>query len=577
MSQPGLEFLIHLLGGIALLLWGVRMVRTGVTRAFGAQLRRLLAQGTASRPRAFALGVFVTAILQSSTATSLIIAGFAGRTMMTTAAALAVLLGADVGSTLVAQVLAFDLSLLSPLFLMVGMGVFLGVQRNPYRQMGRAGIGLGLMLLSLTLIVGASEGLRDSALLQQVMQGLANEPLIAFLLAVLLTWLAHSSLAMVLLFLSLAGSGIIPLQLALVLVLGANVGAAIGPVAITSGEGALARRPALGNLMMRGVGALVALAFIPQVMELLALLGGSEARQVVNLHTAFNLALALVFLPLTGLVASLLARMLPESEIAESEGRPRHLEADALSTPSVALANAARETLRLGDMVESMLRQSIEVFRRDDSRLMKELSASDDEVDRLQEAIKLYLTRLSREEMEEQESQRHTAILTFTTNLEHIGDIIDKNLMELASKKIKNRYSFSDSGLADIERMHATVTSNMKLALNVFISEDATLARELLDQKVAMRELELETAERHYERISQGLAVSIETSALHLDVIRDLKRINSHLTSVAYPILETRGELADSRLRRRAAEAKSGKKAKGLPLAATCSPVKPQH
>jgi phosphate:Na+ symporter len=207
---------------------------------------------------------------------------------------------------------------------------------------------------------------------------------------------------------------------------------------------------------------------------------------------------------------------------------------------------------------------------------MKELSASDDEVDRLQEAIKLYLTRLSREEMEEQESQRHTAILTFTTNLEHIGDIIDKNLMELASKKIKNRFSFSDSGLADIERMHATVLSNMKLALNVFISEDATLARELLDQKVAMRELELETAERHYERISQGLAVSIETSALHLDVIRDLKRINSHLTSVAYPILETRGELADSRLRKRAAEAgtKEDAKPKGLPLS-TCRPVKP--
>lgn len=550
MNQPGFELLIHIVGGIALLLWGVRMVRTGITRAFGAQLRQVMAQGTSNRARAFLSGLGVTAVLQSSTATSMIVAGFCGRGMITTAGALAMLLGADVGSTLVAQVFAFKISVISPVLLFIGVGTFLAIDRNPYHQLARATIGLGLMLLALNLILSASEGLRDSALLQQMMLGLAKEPLISFFLAMLLTWLAHSSLAMVLLFMSLAGAGIIPLALAFCMVLGANVGAAIAPVAMTFRDEALARRPPIGNLIMRGVGAPVALWFLPQIGDVLALLSGPEARQVVNLHTAFNIALAIVFLPLTGPLATLLARLLPEKEQALNEGAPRYLDRDAIDTPSVALANAARETLRLGDLVEAMLRESIDVFRNDDSRLMKELSARDDVIDVLQESIKLYLTRISREEMEEGESQRHTAILTFTTNLEHIGDIIDKNLMELAAKKIKNRYSFSQHGMADIERMHSAVHNNMKLALNVFISEDVALARELLDQKVAMRELELETAERHYDRVSAGLAASIETSSLHLDVVRDLKRINSHITSVAYPILEKRGELFESRLRK---------------------------
>jgi len=554
MGQPGLEVLIHIFGGIALLLWGVRMLRTGITRAFGAQLRQLLAQGTAGRFRAFLAGLGVTAVLQSSTATSMIVAGFCGRGMITTAGALGMLLGADVGSTLVAQVFAFDLSTISPLLLLLGVCTFLAIERNPYRQVGRATIGLGLMLLALTLILRASESLRDSAMLQEVMLSLAQEPAIAFLLAMLLTWLAHSSLTMVLVFMSLAGAGLIPLPLAFCMVLGANVGAAIGPVAMTLREEAAARRPPIGNLLMRGAGAPLALLFLPQITDALALIDGPEVRQVVNLHTAFNIALAFVFLPLTGSLAGLLNRLLPEREQPLKEGAPRYLDRDAMATPSVALANAARETLRLGDMVETMLRESIDVFRTDDSRLMKELSARDDQIDELQEAIKLYLTRLAREEMEEPESQRHTAILTFTTNLEHIGDIIDKNLMELAAKKIRNRYSFSDHGMADIQCMHTAVHNNMKLALNVFISEDVALARELLDQKVAIRELELETAERHYERISAGLAASIETSSLHLDVIRDLKRINSHITSVAYPILEKTGELFESRLRKQAAD-----------------------
>ncbi|MET4805162.1 Na/Pi cotransporter family protein [Limibacillus sp. MBR-115] len=562
MDLSGTEVIINLVGGVALLLWGVRMVRTGITRAFGAWLRRVVAAGTSSRLRAFFFGILVTGLLQSSTATALVVAGFASRAMMTTAAALAIMLGADVGSTLVAQVFSFDLKSLSPLLIVAGVTAFLSSERALIRQLGRAGVGLGLMLLSLKLIVGSSAALRGSEILPLLMERLGDEPLIAFLVAAVLTWLAHSSLAMVLLFMSLATAGIIEPLLGLALVLGANVGGAIAPVAMTAGSGALARRPPVGNLMMRFIGAALLLGFLPECLALLERLEGDSPRLIVNAHTGFNLAVALVFLPLTGIVAKLLERLLPDVEQEEDDSRPRYLDPDAVDTPSVALASAARETLRLGDMVEQMLRQSMEVFCKDDQKLLREISTRDDDVDKLYEAIKIYLTRLSREEMDREESQRHTAILTFTTNLEHIGDIIDKNLMELAAKKIKNRLLFSSSGLKEIEKLHAVVMDNLGLALNVFVSEDAGLARQLLDQKVTIRALEQKLAELHFERVSAGRQESIETSALHLDVIRDLKRINGHLTSVAYPILESRGELAQSRLRKRDAASGSDKPAK---------------
>jgi len=198
-----------------------------------------------------------------------------------------------------------------------------------------------------------------------------------------------------------------------------------------------------------------------------------------------------------------------------------------------------------------MLRQALVVFERSDPRLVKEVEKSDNAVDELHEAIKLYLVKVSKSEMSEEESQRYIEVLTFTTNLEHIGDIIDKNLMELAAKKIKNKYTFSPEGLADIRRFHGRVVDNARLAFNVFATRDVVLARRLLAEKASTRAAELEIADNHFERLRAGRPESIETSSIHLDVIRDLKRINSHLTAVAYPILEVAGELRESRLRER--------------------------
>lgn len=525
------------------------MVRTGVMRAYGGSLRRRLGRSMGNRFSALFTGLGVTLLMQSSTATALMAASFASRGLVTTGAALAIMLGADIGTSLVAQVYSFRFGGLSPLLILAGVVAFMAGRTTRARDIGRAVVGLGLVLLALRLIAEAAAPMRESATLVELLEGLAGEPLIAILLAALLTLLSTSSLAVVLLVVTLAAQGVVDLPLAFLLVLGANLGSAGTPLVATAGAPPEARRVPLGNLIFRGAGVGLAAPLLPFVAPYIALVEPEPWRQVVNFHTGFNLALALLFIPLIGPVARLCTRLLPDRPLAEESAKPRYLDPAATDSPAVAIANAARETLRMGDIIERMLSQTMEVFRNDDRKLMREVEQLDDQVDALHEAIKLYLTEVTREALDAEDSRRAIDVITFTTNLEHIGDIIDKNLMELANKKIRNRLQFSPEGFQEICAMHGRLMENLKLALNVFISGEVRIARQLIEEKVVFRELERTASENHLARLRSGKLESIETSSLHLDVIRDLKRINSHLTSVAYPILDAAGELSRTRLK----------------------------
>lgn len=548
-SAGATELLLHLVAGVALLLWGVRMVRTGMTRAFGAALRRYLAQALRNRFQAFIAGIGVTALLQSSTATAMIVSSFAGRGLLVGGAAIAVLLGAGIGTSITAQYLSLDLHWLGPLCLILGVIGFFASESGMPRHVGRLGIGIGLMLLSLEMIIGASAPLRDAPGLAAILHPLEREPILGVLLFALLTWLSHASLATVLLAASLAKAGTVDATLAVALVIGANLGTAISPLVASTGQPPAARRAQLANLITRVIATLAVLPFLSQLPHWLSMAGEDGARMAVNAHTAYNIAIAVAFLPFVTLLDGLAKRLMPDLPAAEATGKPRYLDKSALDTPTVALAAAARETLRLSDSVARMLDDTMTVFTRDDSKLAKTVEKADDEVDGLYEAIKLYLTELSKHGLDEAESRRYVDVLTFTTNLEHIGDIIDKNLMELAQKKIRNRLAFSKEGLAELTDFHHRVAANLQMACNLFMSGDVKMARQLLQEKAELRLAEQQAAENHYQRIRDGRSESIETSAIHLDLIRDLKRINSHLTAVAYPILEQAGELTATRLR----------------------------
>jgi phosphate:Na+ symporter len=460
------------------------------------------------------------------------------------------MLGADVGTSLVAQVLSLDIHWLAPLLVLLGVILHFAGRDSTHRELGRVAVGLGLMLLALRLLLAASVPMQHAQIVHELFGALTGEPLIAILVAALLTWLAHSSLATVLLIMALAGADVLSLTGACVMVLGANLGGAIPPLTATLADAPAARRVPVGNLLFRLLGCLAVAPAIELVVPLLVQLEAAPARVVVNFHTGFNLALGAVCILLIGPVARLCIRLLPDRPVELDPGRPRHLDRTTLDTPSLALACAAREALRMGDVVETMLRDSLDVLGRGDRQKLEWMSKLDDTVDRLHEAIKLFVTDVSREPLSPDESRRAAEILAFTTNLEHIGDIIDKNLLELARKKIRKQLRFSNEGWREIEALHARVLNNLQLALGVFMSDDVGIARKLIDEKVAVRDAERQAAENHLGRLRAGRPESIDSSALHLDILRDLKRVHSHICAIAYPILDEAGQLHRSRLKR---------------------------
>ena len=550
--MTGSQLLLAFAGWVALLLWGVRMVRTGITRSFTGQVRGFVALAGRNRFTAAAIGLGVAALLQSSTATGLIVSSLVTRAIVQLPTALAVMLGADVGTAIAAFIFSVRVAWIAPLLLAVGVFGFLGTNDDKRRSLARICTGLGLTLLALQLIGASSAELRQSPGFATTIAMLDGQPLIAFVLGAGVTWLAHSSLSTVILVMSLAASGVVSLPLALALVLGANVGGALAPYVDQLASPPPGRRVMLGNLIMRGAMAIFVLAvLLPFAAAWLRPLQDlSPGHAVLAFHAAFNVLTAAAFLPFIGPVADFVRLQLPEPISSGDPGQARYLDAQVIDSPTEALAAATRETLALGDLVADMLERSLAVFEKDDARGMKQIEKADNGVDKLHESIKLYLMKISNAGMSEEDSRRFVEILTFVTNLEHIGDIIDKNLMELAAKKIRHKLAFSREGLEELRQFHGKVRDNMRLAFNVFTLRDVRLARKLLNEKPLLREAEVSTANSHFARLRAGRPESIETSAIHLDIIRDLKRINSHLTSVAYPILEAAGELLESRLRR---------------------------
>ncbi|HMC63595.1 MAG: Na/Pi cotransporter family protein [Alphaproteobacteria bacterium] len=542
---------LDLLGGVALLLWGLHMVHSGVVRAFGSDLRHLLNVALRNRFSAFLAGILVTALLQSSTATGLMTTSFAAGGLVALVPALAIMLGANVGTALIVQVLSFNVSAVAPVLLLVGIIAFRRGGRTRTRDLGRVAIGLGLMLLALHILLDTLAPAEQAPQVHELFAVFTSQPIVCVFLAAVLTWAAHSSVAVVLLVMSLAYSHFISPVGALALVLGANLGSAINPVLEGSKSADPAsRRVPIGNLLNRVIGVAATLPLLPQIVEIFGRFQLDPARMTAEFHLAFNVALALIFIGLLDGMAWLLMRILPEQKKPADPAAPLYLDETAIDTPSVALACAARETLHMGDIVETMLRDSITAVMADDRKLVAQLSRMDNIVDRLDEAIKFYVTKITRESLDDRDGRRAMEIISFTINLEHIGDIIDKNLMELAAKKIKHRYQFSKEGAAELVAFHQRTLDNLKLAFGVFMSGDIKVARKLLAEKAALREAELSAAENHLARLREGRPESIETSSLHLDILRDLKRIHSHICSVAYPVLETAGELEPSRLKR---------------------------
>jgi phosphate:Na+ symporter len=547
-----LLLLVNLAGSVMLLLWSVRMVRTGVERINGGALRRAVRRATHSRISAAGIGAAVAALLQSSTAVAVLVAGFAASGLIATSQGLALVLGADVGSAVVVFMLSLDLSWLTPVLLLAGGSCYLNGRRKVVKQAGRILLGIALVLLSLRLMSEATAPLRDSEFLRISAGFLQSDLITSFLLGLLITWLMHSSIAAILLFTAIVTAGILPLTVGLALMLGANAGAGLIPIGLTRSVEIAGRRVPIGNLLCRASGALLALLALHWFNDMTAANATQAGLYVVAGHVIFNILLVIVCLLLLSPIEKITGKLLPDpSDTLADEAafrRTSALDRSVIHLPRLALASATREILRMSDIVEMMVRPIMDIYEHYDTQRTKRIAELEEEVNKALSAIKLYLADISSNDMTRNDLNHSHELVSFAINLEAVGDIVTKNMVKLAKRKNADKLTFSTQGWSELTDLHSQVLINMQLALNVLVSGDRESARQLVQEKDRLRMQERNTNVQHLRRLQAGAMASIETSDIHLETARALRQINSLFASIAYPILSQTGDLLDSRL-----------------------------
>ncbi|WNN48273.1 Na/Pi cotransporter family protein [Siccibacter colletis] len=529
--------LLHLLSAVALLVWGTHIVRTGVMRVYGARLRTVLSRSVEKKPFAFCSGIGVTALVQSSNATTMLVTSFVAQDLVALAPALVIVLGADVGTALMARVLTFDLSWLSPLLIFIGVIFFLSKKQSRAGQLGRVSIGLGLILLALELIVQAVTPITQASGVQVIFASLTGDMLLDALIGAVFAVITYSSLAAVLLTATLNATGVISFDVALCLVIGANLGSGLLAMLNNSAATPAARRVALGSLLFKLVGSLLVLPFVHLLADAMRQISLPESELVIYFHVFYNLIRCLVMVPFVEPMARFCQRVIADAPEADTRLKPKHLDNTALDTPALGLANAARETLRMGEALEQMLTMWGNVIR-GEPRQERELRKLADDVDVLYTAIKLYLAQMPKEDLTGDESRRWAEIIEMSLNLEQAADIIERMASDVARKSFAARRAFSAEGLQELDALLEQLSDNLKLALTVFFSGDVAGARRLRRNKHRLRILSRRYSHAHVNRLHQQNVQSIETSSLHLGLLSDMKRLNSLFCAVAYSVLE---------------------------------------
>ena len=546
-----LSFLVQLAGATMLLLFAVRMVRTGIERSYGASFQRILT-GQSGLAYSGAAGVVLAGVLQSSAAVALLVAGFASNGLITFANGLALVLGGDLGSALIIQVLTFRLDWLVPLLLTAGGWLFVKVTARKWRQMGRILMGIAFILISLRFLRETMDPIRDSAFLPAIANYLAQDYLTAFFVGATLAFVMHSSVAAILMCVTLVQIGAIPFSAGLSLVLGANLGSAFIPIWLTRGMPNAARRIPFANLATRGTWALMALFAVNLLPAGNILTDRGSGQMLVYAHVVFNASLLLLLLPFCRPLEPVFRRFLPDapanSGVQTGPDMLRSLDPNAIGSPQQAIADLKRELLRMMDQVELMFRPVIALYRTWDKDQVKTIETMDQRVNQSLSDIRNFVAAIPQKSFTKDQARAARDMMEYAIRLEAAGDIVTLRFAPLAGNLNKLGVALSKEGMGELVRMHECILANLKLASNVLISDDLESARLLSLEKTEIKRAERDSRKRHLKRLQNGTAQSIETSDIHLETLRALREFNSHISAVAYPILYTNGQLLETRL-----------------------------
>jgi phosphate:Na+ symporter len=531
---------ISLFGGVLLLVYGIRQTGEGLQKAAGPHLKQFLSYLTKNRFLGLILGVIITVLTQSSSATIVLLVGFVSSGILKFPQTLGVILGADIGTTVTVQIISFKILDYSVLFIGLGLlAMYIG-KREFWKDMGQALLGFGFIFLSMKIMSDAMTPLKDSEVFGLMITLLGDNPVMGILLAAAFTGIVQSSAATIGVAMSLATQGLIDLDHAIPVILGANIGTcATAVVAALSGP-VQARRVAYAHTMFKVLGVLIFFPFMGMLALVVERTSDDLLHQIANAHTFFNVALAVIFLPFAAVMARLMERVVTEKPGMKPFG-PKYLDETVLSTPSLALSQAVRETLRMADIVQDMMKNLMDAFKKRDSLLIEMTEDMDDMLDKLDRAIRFYLVKLSSAALSDDQSRREQMLIRITSNLENIGDIVDKNIMSLARKMKRRDLHFSADGLREIEEFYAKTMENFLLSVSALTTGDADLEDKVIKNRIRIKEMERVCRESHIERLKKGLTESFDTSAIHLDLLTYLDRINSYVTDIAMAIKESRG------------------------------------
>jgi len=526
-----------LIGGIFLLLYGVKLAGEGFQRAAGPRLRHILYHVTSNRMLGVAIGAFVTAIIQSSSATTVMLIGFVTSGLINLTQAMGVILGANIGTTFTVQLIAFKIYDYAIPMVGVGAAMLLFSRKKHVAFIGEGILGFAFIFLSMKIMSEAMAPLKDSELFRQILLSVGDNGLALLLFSTFFTAIVQSSAATIGIALALSMQGLITIEGAIPLILGANVGTCATAFLASIRANIEARRVAMAHILFNILGALIFFPLIPLLKWAVLATSGDIARQIANAHSFFNIGVSLIFLPFAALLTRMVKKIVPDMEEAEGSFGPRYLNPQVLDSPDMAFGLATREAIRMADIAQDMYGKSLTVMVHDNEDLLERVEDMDDQLDILDREIKLYLTKISEKVLTEVESKREIAILTLVNDLENIGDIIDKNIMEMAKKKIAQGLTFSAEGQREIIDFHSKVGANFEMAISAFAAGDSDLAWKVLKNKEKLGTMERELKAAHIKRLRLGLKESIDTSSIHLDLLSNLKRINHHIINISYPLI----------------------------------------
>lgn len=534
MEGSVLNVLAQMAGCVALLLWGTHMVGSGVMRVFGSDLRQKVAEAMAKPVRAFFTGIVVTLGLQSSTAVGLMASSFVARGVLAAEPGYRLMLGANVGTAMVAQVLSFPLGPIAPLMLIFGWSIFRASTSLRRKNIGRILMGLGMMLFGLHQMLAVSQaslGDQDWASIGSI---LIEQPGLVLLCAMVLAWVSHSSVAVVLLALSLSIAGVLPVSTGWFAILGANLGGAIPPV--VEAASIAERRLPLGNLIVRAVGVALGVSLSSLVAVALAW-RGDVPHDLVWAHLLFNIALAIIAFPFAKSITKLVFNIAPDPPTPQDPGQPLHL-GDANQDSLLTISSAEREALRVADLLKEVLRDCTQAVVRGDTDAAARIGHMSDATTTLGAAIRGFLQKADPDALSTEEKARTHDVLVFVVNMEHAVDIAEHQLVAPVLKRHRELGRFNDTQEAALEEMMNDLERALDLAVAVFLRRDLRAARELVERKVQGRKQEAAWMSRRLQGGRWNQDIDADLRAM-----REARRIYGHLAAVAYDLLERSGQL----------------------------------